>query len=65
MKGVLQDPDINVDLRAFEVGNDIISYVRTDIHEGNAELIEVSSKLYYADVNEYFDKVGKWLDSQE
>ena len=49
----------------WEVGNDIISYVRTDIHEGNAELIEVSSKLYYADVNEYFDKVGKWLDSQE
>ena len=24
MKGVLQDPDVNVDLRAFEVGNDII-----------------------------------------
>ena len=24
MKGVLQDPSINVDLRAFEVGNDII-----------------------------------------
>jgi len=24
MKGVLQDPNINVDLRAFEVGNDII-----------------------------------------
>ena len=25
MKGVLQDPTINVDLRSFEVGNDIIS----------------------------------------
>ena len=24
MKGVLQDPSLNVDLRAFEVGNDII-----------------------------------------
>tara|TARA_B100000989_G_scaffold99122_1_gene72301 strand:- start:1238 stop:1759 length:522 start_codon:yes stop_codon:yes gene_type:complete len=49
----------------WEVGNDVINYVRTDIHQGNAELLEVSSKLYYTDLNEYLDEVGKWFDSQE
>ena len=33
MKGVLQDPTINVDLRAFEVGNDII-LMSTDVSKG-------------------------------
>ena len=33
MKGVLQDPNINVDLRAFEVGNDII-LMSTDVSKG-------------------------------
>ena len=33
MKGVLQDPTINVDLRAFEVGNDII-LMSTDVPKG-------------------------------
>ena len=33
MKGVLQDPIINVDLRAFEVGNDII-LMSTDVTKG-------------------------------
>ena len=33
MKGVLQDPKINVDLRAFEVGNDII-LMSTDVSKG-------------------------------
>ena len=33
MKGVLQDPNINVDLRAFEVGNDII-LMSTNVSEG-------------------------------
>ncbi len=33
MKGVLQDPTINVDLRAFEVGNDII-LMSTDVTKG-------------------------------
>ena len=33
MKGVLQDPHINVDLRAFEVGNDII-LMSTDVSKG-------------------------------
>ncbi len=50
---------------AWEVGNDIINYVRTDIPQGSAELLEVSSKLYSTDLNEYLEKVGKWFDSQE
>ncbi len=33
MKGVLQDPKVNVDLRAFEVGNDII-LMSTDVSKG-------------------------------
>ena len=33
MKGVLQDPNINVDLRAFEVGNDII-LMSTNVSQG-------------------------------
>ncbi len=33
MKGVFQDPKINVDLRAFEVGNDII-LMSTDVSNG-------------------------------
>ena len=33
MKGVLQDPNINVDLRAFEVGNDII-LMSTNVSKG-------------------------------
>ena len=50
---------------AWELGNDIINYVRTDIPQGSAELLEVSSKLYSAGLNEYLEKVGKWFDSQE
>ncbi|MDG1247377.1 MAG: glycoside hydrolase family 3 N-terminal domain-containing protein, partial [Flavobacteriaceae bacterium] len=42
MKGVLQDPSINVDLRAFEVGNDII-LMSTNVSEG-VKLISESYK---------------------
>ena len=49
----------------WEIGNDIINYIRSDIHEGNAELLEVSSKLYSSELNKYLDEVGKWLDTQE
>ena len=49
----------------WEMGNDIINYIRSDIHEGNAEILEVSSKLYSSELNKYLDEVGKWLDTQE
>jgi beta-N-acetylhexosaminidase len=42
MKGVLQDPNINVDLRAFEVGNDII-LMSTNVSQG-VKLISESLK---------------------
>ena len=42
MKGVLQDPDVNVDLRAFEVGNDII-LMSTNVSQG-VKLISESFK---------------------
>ena len=42
MKGVLQDPNINVDLRAFEVGNDII-LMSTNVSQG-VKLISESFK---------------------
>ena len=42
MKGVLQDPNINVDLRAFEVGNDII-LMSTNVTQG-VKLISESFK---------------------
>ena len=42
MKGVLQDPNINVDLRAFEVGNDII-LMSTNVSQG-VKLISESYK---------------------
>ena len=34
------------------------------MHEGEIELLEVSSNLYSSQLNEYFGKVGIWLDSQ-
>ena len=42
MKGVLQDPNINVDLKAFEVGNDII-LMSTNVSQG-VKLISESFK---------------------
>ena len=42
MKGVLQDPNVNVDLRAFEVGNDII-LMSTNVSQG-VKLISESYK---------------------
>lgn len=41
MKGVLQDPDVNVDLKAFEVGNDII-LMSTNVSQG----VKVISESY-------------------
>ena len=36
-----------------EYGNDIIEYIRTDIHDGNAEIIDFTSKLYSVGMAEY------------
>jgi hypothetical protein len=49
----------------WESGNDNIEYIRTDIHEGHAEIIDITSKLYSFGMQEYNAKVGEWLDSQQ
>jgi hypothetical protein len=49
----------------WESGNDIIEYIKTDIHDGYAEIIDITSKLYSAGMADYNEKVGEWLDSQQ
>ena len=49
----------------WEVGNDYIQYISTNIHDGHAEVIEITSKLYANVIADYNSKVGKWLDSQK
>ena len=42
-----------------------IEYIRTNIHDGNAEIIDITSKLFSIGLQEYNAKVGEWLDSQK
>ena len=49
----------------WEIGNDTIEYIKTDIHDGHAEVIEITNKLYANAMAEYNAKVGEWLDSQK
>ena len=49
----------------WETGNDIIEYIKTDIHDGYAEIIDITSKLNSFGMEEYNKKVGEWLDSQQ
>ena len=49
----------------WESGNDNIEYIFTNIHDGHAEIIDITSKLYLFGMQEYNAKVGKWLDSQQ
>ena len=49
----------------WESDNDIIEYIKTDIHDGYAEIIDITSKLYSAGMSDYNEKVGEWLDSQQ
>ena len=49
----------------WEIGNDYIEYISPNIHDGHAEVIEITSKLYANAMAEYNAKVGKWLDSQK
>ena len=46
-------------------GNDTIEYIKSDIHDGYVEIIDITSKLYSAGMAEYNAKVGEWLDSQQ
>ena len=49
----------------WEVGNDYVQYASANIHDGHAEVIEITSKLYANVIADYNSKVGKWLDSQK
>ena len=49
----------------WESGNDIIEYIKTDIHDGHAEIIDITSKLNSYAMQEYNKKVGEWLDLQQ
>lgn len=49
----------------WEKGNDRIEYIFTNIHDGHAEIIDITSKLYALGMEEYNEKVGEWLDSQK
>ena len=49
----------------WESGNESIEYIRTNIHDGHAEIIDFTSKLYSVGMAEYNAKVGEWLDSQQ
>lgn len=48
----------------WEKDNENINYVHTNIHDGEAEFIEITNDLYLLDLQNYNEKVGKWLDSQ-
>ena len=48
----------------WNIGNREIEYVSTDIEGGHVELIAIISKLYSFEINQYYEQVGKWLDSE-
>ncbi len=49
----------------WDTGIENIEYIRTNIHDGNAEIIDITSKLFFIGLQEYNKKVGEWLDSQK
>ena len=49
----------------WEVGNDYINYISTNIHDGQAEFIEITSKLYINLMADYNEKIGQWLDTEK
>ena len=49
----------------WQSGNDVVEYIQTDIHDGHAEIIDITSKLYSSSMSIYNEKVGEWLDSQQ
>ena len=49
----------------WEIGNDWIEYTAIDIHDGETEIISITSKLYEQAMFEYNQKIGEWLDSQK
>ena len=48
----------------WENNSEKIIYIHTDTQGGSLELLEINSKLYEKALITYFEKFGKWLDSQ-
>jgi len=49
----------------WEKGNENINYIYTNIHDGSAEIIEITSDLYLTQLQNYNEKIGEWLDTQK
>ena len=48
----------------WENKNLSIEYIMTDIHDGHAEILDITNLKNVESINNYNEKVGKWLDSQ-
>jgi hypothetical protein len=49
----------------WENSSEIIIYDYVNTHDGSLEILELNSKLYEKNLITYFEKIGKWLDSQK
>jgi len=49
----------------WKKGNENINYIYTNIHDGSAEIIEITSDLYLTQLQNYNEKIGEWLDTQK
>ena len=45
--------------------NELITYAVFDIPDGHAENLRILNKLYFNNIADYYEKVGKWEDSQK
>lgn len=48
----------------WENKNSSIEYIVTDIHDGHAEILDITNLKNTESINNYNEKVGEWLDSQ-
>jgi len=49
----------------WDTGIENIEYIRTNIHDANAEIIDITSRLFFTRLPEYNKKVCEWLDNQK
>ena len=48
----------------WETSSESVEYISTYIHDGHAEILDISSISYSSSFENYLNKVSKWLDSQ-
>ena len=49
----------------WENDTEIITYISSNLFEGNIEILEINSKKHENNLVTYYGKLGKWLDSQK